>query len=133
MKEVRELVLNAALLGVDYDSFGLFDLEEHPPQLHTLSSLLSGAEFTWHAMEHIAPFTPRVDEGDEHDRQWKELVLRRRAADLQRTPNPRVYRVRIVVELEPLSDEESRRLINEARERHIDLENRRRETSGGGK
>ena len=103
-----EFESEAALLECDPESAHLRDLADGT--LMTFGTMFAGVEWTKCIRAHTEAPIPPLSDKEEDRRIAKEL--NEWGAQMRREqPNPRAYRVKITVEYEPLSEEESARAI----------------------
>ena len=108
----KEIHIPAALFDRDYDSSSILPL--NGAERVYFGSLFDDVRWTWYADDHV--HVPHFGD-DPEDKEWQTILRSHHEEAKAKTPDPRAYRVRIVVEVEELSPEESRRLIAEALER----------------
>lgn len=109
-----EIVLNAALLGADYESPEIVPIDRSKKEI-VLRDLFPGASWTWHAQDHLE--APQLRQGDN---ELDDMILKLREQGKQKTPSPRVYKIKITVEYAELPELEGRRLIHEAYEKSLE-------------
>lgn len=110
-----ELESRAAIFVHDYESSWIAPLDDPDAKQATLLTMFRDAKWTEEqcATAHVdAPFLPLSDDPQEVD--IAERLNRDREERRAEQPAPAVYRVKVSIEYERLSDEESAKAIAEA-------------------
>jgi|JI10StandDraft_1071094.scaffolds.fasta_scaffold03006_6 hypothetical protein len=110
-----EIVLDAALLGADYESPEIVPIDRSKKEI-VLRDLFPGASWTWHAQDHLEAPAPTPGADDK----WNDMIREHREQGKQKTPSPRVYKIKITVEYAELPELEGQRLIHEAYEKSLE-------------
>lgn len=112
-----EFETDAAMFECDPESAWMQPLDGG--QIVSFGSMFSSVQWTNDISAHIdAPSQPFSD--SDYDREWSERFNAQKAEERATQPNPVVYRVKITIEYEPLSPDESAKAIAEARKRDIE-------------
>lgn len=115
-----ELESRAAIFVHDYESSWMTPLDDPDAKQATLLTMFRDAKWTEEqcATAHVdAPFLPLSDDPQEVD--IAERLNRDREERRAEQPAPVVYRVKVSIEYEPLSEEESAKAIAEALARDV--------------
>lgn len=109
-----------AMFEADHESPSLLDVDSARQTNLYFSDLFPGVSWTWYAMDHLmAPNRISIEE-DNDDESLQRLDRSNWASHLrsrQKTPDPKMYSVRIIVEYEPVDQDLARAIIRERYEK----------------